>query len=80
MNKSGGYYLYRNSKSLLNSITKNLAIDLKKKGVNVYCIHPGSVKTKMNTGGVDNPEYTAQKIINFCVINDEKYARKFIDI
>ena len=80
MNKSGGYYLYRNSKSLLNSITKNLAIDLKKKGVNVYCIHPGSVKTKMNTGGVDNPEYTAQKIINFCVINDEKYTGKFIDI
>ena len=51
LNKTGNYFYYRSSKNLLNSFSKNLSIEFNNK-VNVYCIHPGSVKTKMNSGGV----------------------------
>ena len=36
-NKVGGYYYYRSSKSLLNSISKNLSLDLKNDNINVFC-------------------------------------------
>ena len=65
LNKKGDYYYYRASKALLNSITKNLSIDLNKKNINVLCIHPGSVKTKMNPGGDISTSQSSQKIINF---------------
>jgi len=80
LNKEGGYYYYRTSKTLLNSITKNLSIDLKHKNIIAYCIHPGSVKTKLNSGGLISPEMSAQKIINLCAENNIKYSGKFIDI
>ena len=80
LNKHGGYYYYRTSKTLLNSITKNLSIDLKHKNIIAYCIHPGSVKTKLNSGGLISPEMSAQKIINLCAENNIKYSGKFIDI
>ncbi len=79
LNKTGNYYYYRSSKSLLNSFSKNLSIELKNK-VNVYCVHPGNVKTKMNTGGILNPEFAAQKIINICATNDNKLSGVLIDI
>lgn len=47
-NSSGGYYGYRMSKAALNMIGKNLAIDLKNKGVMVCLLHPGYVKTQMS--------------------------------
>ena len=80
LNKDGGYYYYRTSKTLLNSITKNLSIDLKHKDIIAYCIHPGSVKTKLNSGGLISPEVSAQKIINLCAENNFKFSGKFIDI
>ena len=80
LNKDGGYYYYRTSKTLLNSITKNLSIDLKHKNIIVYCIHPGSVKTKLNSGGLISPEISAQKIINLCAENNFKFSGKFLDI
>ena len=80
LNKDGGYYYYRTSKTLLNSITKNLSIDLKHKDIIVYCIHPGSVKTKLNSGGLISPEVSAQKIINLCAENNFKFSGKFLDI
>lgn len=46
-NTSGGYYAYRASKSALNMITKSLAVDLSKFGINVIALHPGWVKTDM---------------------------------
>jgi len=79
-NKHGGYYFYRSTKSLFNSITKNLSIDLKERKINVFCIHPGSVKTKLNTGGLIMPSVAAQKIINICVENQNKFSGIFIDI
>ena len=80
LNKNGGYYYYRTSKTLLNSITKNLSIDLKHRDIIAYCIHPGSVKTKLNSGGLISPEVSAQKIINLCAENNFKFSGKFLDI
>tara|TARA_X000000950_G_C13417483_1_gene458770 strand:- start:186 stop:500 length:315 start_codon:yes stop_codon:yes gene_type:complete len=76
--QNGNYYLYRSSKSLLNLITKNLSFDLGKK-TNIFCLHPGDVKTKMNTGGLISTEIAAQKIINICSDNNLNYRGKFID-
>ena len=80
LNKEGDYYYYRTSKTLLNSITKNLSIDLKQKNIIAYCVHPGSVKTKLNSGGLISPKISAQKIINLCAGNNSKFSGKFIDI
>tara|TARA_B100000029_G_scaffold404910_1_gene405052 strand:+ start:1849 stop:2589 length:741 start_codon:yes stop_codon:yes gene_type:complete len=79
LNKSGNFYFYRTSKSLLNSFSKNLAIEFKNK-INIFCIHPGSVKTKMNTGGDISPEFSAQKIINICSNNEQSLSGFLIDI
>lgn len=75
---NGDYYLYRSSKSLLNSITKNLSFELDQR-INIFCLHPGDVKTKMNTGGLVSAEIVAQKIINICSKNNFNYRGKFID-
>lgn len=75
---TGDYYLYKGSKTLLNSITKNLSFDLNQ-NINIFCLHPGDVKTKMNTGGLISAEMAAQKIINICSQNNLNYRGKFID-
>ena len=80
LNTNGGYYYYRGSKALVNSLSKNMSIDLKSMKINVFCIHPGSVKTKMNSGGVISPEFSAQKIINIISENNSKSSGKLIDI
>ena len=79
LNKTGNYFYYRSSKNLLNSFSKNLSIEFNNK-VNVYCIHPGSVKTKMNSGGVLDPDFAAQKIINISAENDESISGALIDL
>jgi NAD(P)-dependent dehydrogenase (short-subunit alcohol dehydrogenase family) len=50
-NSSGGSYAYRASKAALNSIGKSMAMDLKEKGVTVVMMHPGYVKTALDTSG-----------------------------
>lgn len=57
-NGSGGSYLYRSSKTALNSAMKSLAIDLKPSGIGVLILHPGWVKTDMGgpNGEIDTPE------------------------
>ena len=79
-NISGGYYYYRGSKTLLNSISKNLSLDLKNKNINVFCIHPGNVKTKMNSSGIISPDISAQKIINIMSENNSNLSGLFIGI
>ncbi len=49
-NGSGGYYGYRMSKAAVNAAGRSLAIDLKPRGVAVFLLHPGFVRTDM-TGG-----------------------------
>ena len=80
LNNMGGYYYYRLSKTLLNSFSKNLSNDIKSKNINIFCVHPGSVKTKMNSAGVISPDQSAQKIINIINENDRNLSGKFIDI
>lgn len=50
-NGSGGSTLYRTSKTAVNMLMKNLAIELKSRGIAVGTLHPGWVKTDM--GGAD---------------------------
>ncbi len=52
-NSSGGYYLYRSSKTALNMVTRNLSIDLTPHGIMTATLHPGWVQTDM--GGPDAP-------------------------
>lgn len=47
----GGIYLYRSSKAALNMVARSLAADLASKGITVFCLNPGWVKTDM--GGDD---------------------------
>jgi len=57
-NLSGGYYGYRMSKAAANMLGVCLALDLKKRGIAVVCLHPGSVRTEMTraiAGAVAGP-------------------------
>ncbi len=46
-NSGGGSYIYRSSKTALNSVIKSLAIDLAAEGFNAAVLHPGWVLTDM---------------------------------
>lgn len=48
---SGGHYAYRASKAALNMSFRNLALDLKGRGVIAFVINPGWVQTDMGGGG-----------------------------
>ena len=66
-NSSGGNYAYRASKAAVNSIFKNLAVDLKDKNVTVSMLHPGFVRTNLDPDvdrneGVVEPEEAATKL------------------
>ncbi len=76
----GGYYYYRTSKTMLNSISKNIAYDLKNKKINLFCLQPGNVKTKMNSSGIISAEFSAQKIINILGEDNSNFSGKLIDI
>lgn len=52
-NRSGGYYAYRLAKGALNMIAKNIANDLRPRGVIAVALHPGWVQTRM--GGESAP-------------------------
>ena len=46
-NGSGGSYIYRSSKTMVNLVFKNLSIDLAGRGISAITLHPGWVKTEM---------------------------------
>lgn len=46
-NNGGGSYIYRSSKTALNSVVKSLAIDLAAEGFSAAVLHPGWVLTDM---------------------------------
>jgi NAD(P)-dependent dehydrogenase (short-subunit alcohol dehydrogenase family) len=46
-NSGGGSYIYRSSKSALNSAVKSLSVDLAADGFSVAVLHPGWVQTDM---------------------------------
>ena len=47
-NSSGGLYAYRASKTAVNSLFKNLAVELKDQNVVVSMLHPGFTKTNLD--------------------------------
>jgi NAD(P)-dependent dehydrogenase (short-subunit alcohol dehydrogenase family) len=57
LNHSGGSYEYRMSKAALNMAARNVANDLKPRGVTVVALHPGWVRTRM---GGDNAPLTVE--------------------
>lgn len=47
-NSTGGMYSYRSSKTAVNMLFKNLAIDLQDRDVPVILLHPGIVKSNLD--------------------------------
>ena len=79
-NTTGTNYIYKGTKILMNSFSKNLSIDLKNKyGINVFSVDPGQVKTKMNPYGLLATDQVALKIINLLKFGNELHG-KFIDL
>ncbi len=70
LNNKGNAYVYRTTKSALNSISKNLSIDLKRRfGISVLTIDPGNVKTNMNNKGYLSPNKCAEYLIDILCDN-----------
>jgi NAD(P)-dependent dehydrogenase (short-subunit alcohol dehydrogenase family) len=57
-NGRGGSYIYRSSKTALNSVVNSLALDLAPEGIATATLHPGWVRTDMGgpNGLIDAPE------------------------
>ncbi len=49
----GGSYIYRASKAAAVNLGRNLAVDLKPRGISVGIYHPGWVQTDMGTSAAD---------------------------
>ena len=63
-NSSGGMYGYRISKAAVNMVGVNLARDLKPRGIAVFLLHPGYVRTDLTQGqGYTDPEEAARGLI-----------------
>ena len=64
-NSSGGMYGYRMSKAAANMAGVNLAHDLRSRGIAVFLLHPGYVRTGMTSGqGFVDADEAAQGIID----------------
>ena len=46
-NRGGGSYIYRSSKTALNSVVRSLSVDLREEDFSVAVLHPGWVRTDM---------------------------------
>jgi NAD(P)-dependent dehydrogenase (short-subunit alcohol dehydrogenase family) len=46
---SGGAYAYRSSKAAANMVVKNMAVDLRGRGITVIALNPGWVRTDMGS-------------------------------
>jgi NAD(P)-dependent dehydrogenase (short-subunit alcohol dehydrogenase family) len=62
-NGSGGHYGYRASKTAVNQIGKNLALELEPRGIAVGLLHPGMVATGMTGGRGIAPADAARGLI-----------------
>ena len=67
-NGSGGSYLYRSSKTAVNMVMKNLALELMPRGIAIATLHPGWVKTDM--GGANAPITTQQSVAGLRTVID----------
>lgn len=80
-NGSGGSYVYRSSKTALNSVVKSAANDLADEGITAVALHPGWVRTDMGgpNGEMSVEESAAALITILCELNHSDTGR-FIDI
>lgn len=79
-NGAGESYSFRASKAALNMIMKTLSLDLKRKNIKVFTVHPGSVKT--DTGGpnaVITPEQSVSNIRSLILRLTERDTGRFFD-
>lgn len=81
-NGSGGNYAYRSSKTALNMICKNLAVELRAEGVVVVILHPGIVRTGLIPGTADvpgavDPDEAASKLYKILVAKGIEDTGKF---
>lgn len=81
-NGSGGNYAYRSSKTALNMICKNLAVELRAEGVVVVILHPGIVRTGLIPGtgdvpGAVDPDEAASKLYKILVAKGIEDTGKF---
>ena len=67
-NDSGGSYPYRTSKAAVNMVMKNLAIQLKPRGIATCTLHPGWVNTDM--GGANAPINVQQSVSGMRAVID----------
>jgi short-subunit dehydrogenase len=81
LNNEGNAYVYRTSKAALNSITKNMSIDLvvKFKTI-VFAIDPGNVQSGMNPGGQLKADVCANLIIDLMSTNVHLLNGKFVNL
>ncbi len=80
LNNQGNAYIYRTTKSALNSISKNLSIDLNKKfETSVITIDPGNVKSNMNKKGYLSPEKCSEYLVDI-ISDSEDYNGTFISL
>jgi NAD(P)-dependent dehydrogenase (short-subunit alcohol dehydrogenase family) len=56
-NHLGGWYSYRITKAALNQLTKNMSIELGRKGIQVLSLHPGTVDTDLSRKYVNNVQH-----------------------
>ena len=71
-NKGGGSYVYRSSKTALNSVVKSISVDLRSEAMAVAVLHPGWVRTDMGgpNGLIDTETSVSgmvQVIENLCL-------------
>jgi NAD(P)-dependent dehydrogenase (short-subunit alcohol dehydrogenase family) len=81
LNNQGNAYMYRASKTALNSITKNMSIDLMARFKTVvFAIDPGNVRSGMNPGGKLEADVCAKLIINLLSSNFQLLNGKFVNL
>jgi len=80
-NLSGGAYIYRASKALLNSLTKNISIDLGRRfNIKTFAVDPGYIRMKMNPNGLLSSELCAKKILKILETQRPSINGRFIDL
>ena len=79
-NNSGGSYIYRTSKTALNSMMKSLTHDLASKGISTLTLHPGWVRTDMggSNAWINIPESVTGMIKQIDKLS-EKNSGQYID-
>ena len=81
LNNQGNAYMYRTSKTALNSITKTMSIDLMARFKTiVFAINPGSVQTGMNPGGLLKTDVCAKLIIDLISSSVHLLNGKFVNV